>query len=150
MIANRLQEYLKFKGLSIHQAEQKANIGRGTLWRMVKNNSNISSSVLESFLTTFTDCNPTWLLTGTESMTIQNPINKDLNYQSDLSLKLDAIDKVSILNYISDNIEEFSKLKSYDSFVKVFATASKIDEISNEVEELKKTVAYLLEKEKAN
>ena len=65
----RLKEYLKNKGISVHSAEKQLGMSKGYIgnWK-----GNVRESLLMKIVQTFPDLNKAWLLTGEGEMLNQN------------------------------------------------------------------------------
>ncbi|WP_254563179.1 hypothetical protein [Dyadobacter diqingensis] len=68
MVADRLRQYIEFKGLSVYSIENNLEVSRGSVSKIIAKGGSFGSSVLEKFLTIYTDLNAAWLLTGEGSM----------------------------------------------------------------------------------
>lgn len=68
MVTEKLNEYITSKGISMYAFENSLGVSRGSISKAVKENKSIGSQVLENILSTYTDLNPDWLLTGRGSM----------------------------------------------------------------------------------
>ena len=69
--AERLKEYLKFKGIKNNTAENMCGLSNG----YIANSKSIGSDKLENILTTFQDLSAEWLLRGTGKMLISDGID---------------------------------------------------------------------------
>uniref|UniRef100_UPI004047FC07 hypothetical protein n=1 Tax=Flavobacterium sp. TaxID=239 RepID=UPI004047FC07 len=68
MVSERLGEYIEKKGFSFYAFENSLGAGRGSISKAVKEGKSIGSNVIENILSIYSDLNPIWLLTGTETM----------------------------------------------------------------------------------
>ena len=84
MIAERLNQYISNKGVSLYAFENKIGASRGSISKAIKNNANIGSNVLENILTCYPDLNPVWLLQGIGEMILkEKPYHKQESFNDD-------------------------------------------------------------------
>lgn len=69
--AERLKEYLKFKGIKNNAAEEICGLSNG----FIRSSKSIGSDKLENILTAFPDLSAEWLLRGTGKMLISDDID---------------------------------------------------------------------------
>jgi hypothetical protein len=69
--ADRLREYLKYKGINNKVAEEMCGLSNG----YISNSKSIGSDKLENILTTYSDLSAEWLLRGTGKMLISDGID---------------------------------------------------------------------------
>lgn len=69
--AERLKEYLKFKGIKNNTAENMCGLSNG----YIANSKSIGSDKLENILTVFQDLSAEWLIRGTGKMLISDGID---------------------------------------------------------------------------
>jgi phage repressor protein C with HTH and peptisase S24 domain len=72
MVSERVGLYIEKKGISYYAFENNLGVSRGSISKAVKEGKSIGSNVLENILNTYTDLNPTWLLTGCGDMFVVN------------------------------------------------------------------------------
>lgn len=71
---DRLDKYLKFKGLNDNKISVQLGLSVGILGKSRKPGKDLSAKTIERILRNFNDLNPTWLLTGEgEMLTITKP-----------------------------------------------------------------------------
>ena len=63
-IAERIKEYVKYKGLSMRSFEKSIGVSNGTIGNAAKKGTDIGSSILSKIIEIYPDINPAWLLTG--------------------------------------------------------------------------------------
>lgn len=68
MVSQRVGEYIEAKGISYYAFENSLGASRGSISKAVKDGKSIGSNVLEKILATYTDLDPSWLLTGQGEM----------------------------------------------------------------------------------
>lgn len=67
-IVERLRKYIEFKGIPVSIAERDIGVSNSSLSKPFKSGTTIKTDTLEKFLSFYRDINPTWLLTGSETM----------------------------------------------------------------------------------
>ncbi|WP_281989962.1 hypothetical protein [Aquimarina aggregata] len=139
MVSKNLGEYIKEKGISYYAFENSINASRGSISKAVKENKSIGSNVIENILTIYKDLNPIWLFTGKGKM-ITEPYNED-----NLKGSISNYSKLEIINYISENQEEFKTIKSFQLLLKSLYTDEKISEVQKEIDDLKVKVSNIVE-----
>ncbi|HEX9981612.1 MAG TPA: S24 family peptidase [Flavobacterium sp.] len=72
MVSERVGKYIERKGYSYYAFENSLGASRGSISKAVKEGKSIGSNVLENILSTYTDLNPAWLLTGKGEMFSSN------------------------------------------------------------------------------
>ncbi len=71
MVSLRVGEYIEAKGISYYAFENSLGASRGSISKAVKDGKSIGSNMLEKIIATYSDLNPTWLLTGQGSMFLE-------------------------------------------------------------------------------
>lgn len=72
---HRIKEYIDSKGMNIAQFERSIGMSNASFGKSLKNNGAIGSDKIEKILSTYTDINPDWLLTGKGEMLRTNDEN---------------------------------------------------------------------------
>lgn len=72
MVSKRIGEFIEFKGISVYAFENSIGASRGSISKAIKDDKNIGSNVLENILNEYRDLSPSWLLTGSGKMFINN------------------------------------------------------------------------------
>ncbi|TDX86221.1 S24 family peptidase [Epilithonimonas xixisoli] len=67
-IVEKLKEYLDFKNIEIAVAERELGVSNASLSKPFKANTNIKTTTLEKFLSTYKDLNPLWVLDESPNM----------------------------------------------------------------------------------
>lgn len=67
-IVTRIKDYIDKKGISVSAFEKSIGMSNGTISKCLKREGGILSGSLETFLSTYPDINPAWLMTGEGSM----------------------------------------------------------------------------------
>jgi hypothetical protein len=67
-VVKRIKEYIDFKGVTNQKFEIEIGYSNGAFGSQLKNNKSIGSDKLENILTTYSDLDGNWLLTGKGSM----------------------------------------------------------------------------------
>lgn len=79
MVSERVGQYIAKKGLSYYAFENSIGASRGSISKAVKEGKSIGSNAIETILSTYTDLNAVWLMTGNGEIFLDNPeilINK--------------------------------------------------------------------------
>lgn len=71
-VSERLAQYIDYKGISLYAFENTIGSSRGAISKAIKERKNLGSQVLENILITYTDLNPSWLITGKGDMIIDD------------------------------------------------------------------------------
>lgn len=67
-LISRLVQVLRYKKVSISQADTLLDVGNGYIGKQLKKNGSVNSDIVELFLKTYSDVNAEWLLTGKGDM----------------------------------------------------------------------------------
>lgn len=85
---DRLQYYMREKGINNNQMTVSAGLSVGLIGRAIKTKSGLNSDSIEKILYSYPDLNPNWLLTGRGNMLIDlNDDNKNREVNREVSLK---------------------------------------------------------------
>jgi len=68
----RIKEYIDYKGISIRKFEESIGFSNGAFASQYKKNKTIGVDKVEKILQVYLDINPVWLLTGQDSMILQD------------------------------------------------------------------------------
>jgi phage repressor protein C with HTH and peptisase S24 domain len=68
MILQRIKDYIDSKGITIAAFEKSVGMSNASFGKSLKNDGAIGTDKLEKILITYSDINPSWLLTGEGSM----------------------------------------------------------------------------------
>lgn len=63
-IAERIKEFVKYKGLSMRSFEKSIGVSNSTIGNAAKKGTDIGSSILSKIIEVYPDIDPMWLLTG--------------------------------------------------------------------------------------
>lgn len=74
-IIDRLNDYIVFKGISLHAFDKSIGTSNGYIGKQIKNRASIGGDMLEKISCVYADLNMDWLITGEGEM-LRN-INKD-------------------------------------------------------------------------
>ncbi len=77
MIIERIKAYIDYKGIKIAPFEKSIGMSNASFGKSLKNNGSIGTDKLENILSTYSDINPTWLLTGEGNMLKSGSPNVD-------------------------------------------------------------------------
>lgn len=122
MVSERILKYITEKGISVYAFENAINVSRGTISKAIKAKNSIGSAILENILTTYTDLNPEWLLTGKGKMLREE--DNLLNNKAPASPP-DIVDKL------------FQKLEEKEKELRV--QAEEIGKLKQEIAQLKES-----------
>lgn len=143
MVAKRLGEYLKLKSISFYAFENSIKSSRGSISKAVKENKSIGSNMIENILNIYKDLNPIWLFTGNGNVLLEE-INQTKTSTEDKSKRnLSDFSNLEIVNYISDNIDFFKSIRSFQLLLKSLYADKEISDVKKEIEVLKKEVFIL-------
>ncbi len=145
MIVKRLGQYIAEKDISYYLFENSIKASRGSISKAVKNNKSIGSNVIENILTTYTDLNPVWLVTGQGEMLLSDKNLGKIEHNLPVKPNLDDLDKIEIIDYIYDNVTEFKSYKSFQKLTKLLFADKEMGEVRKEIEQLKEQVSKLAE-----
>lgn len=103
MVSSRLKQYIDYQGNSVRQFETDCGLNNGTLARMIRNNTTLTSDNLTKVLESNPDLDADWLLTGVGEMLksksvakdeLMSKLEKDLAYHMRVNQQLmDMLDK---------------------------------------------------------
>jgi len=68
MVAERIRQYIKEKGLSAASFEKEVGAANGTLGKALKTGGSLSGATLENILTKYRDLSAEWLFRGDGNM----------------------------------------------------------------------------------
>lgn len=117
MVAEKLNEYIIIKGISLYAFENSLGVSRGSISKAIKERKSIGSHVLENILSTYVDLNPDWLLTGRGTMLRSELSNNntqsifgDNNIQTGSNSKINAHLKDDSLEMLRLQLSEKDRL----------------------------------------
>jgi hypothetical protein len=65
---DRLVQYLDYKAISVYSLESSIGVAKGTIYRAIRQNANISSNVVSKIVAAYPDLSLLWLFTGKGDM----------------------------------------------------------------------------------
>ena len=104
-IAERIDKYLKHRGLGTVQAEKKMGISNGLLGKAIKREGGVNSDLIEKLLSHDPRLNARWLLTGEGEMEAESR-KSDNRYEEVVYLNRLIEEKNDRLKEIGDLYEE--------------------------------------------
>ncbi len=136
MVSDRLGIYISSKEISYYAFENSIKASRGSISKAVKEQKSIGSTVIENILTLYNDLNPVWLMTGKGNMLLT---------EEDAKPDLSNVNAIEIINYISEHLEEFKKIKSFHLLFQSFQVDDDITKVKNEIKALKDQMREITE-----
>jgi hypothetical protein len=73
----RIKQYIDYKGITNQKFEKEVGFSNGAFSSQLKKNKTIGVDKLENILTSYTEINPEWLLTGEGAMLKKNKESKE-------------------------------------------------------------------------
>jgi phage repressor protein C with HTH and peptisase S24 domain len=104
-VIERLSAFMSKNGLNDNSLTEKAKLSIGQIGKAKANGTSLRSDTIEKILYAFPELNPTWLMTGKGSMTV------DLNVDVDV----DPETKSQVEKYRSERIEDKKRIPLYDT-----------------------------------
>lgn len=122
----RLQYYLEYKELSMDSFDFTIGKEHGYIRKQIKNKSAIGSDILECIFLWYPDLNPTWLLTGKESMLLhessENTSKKARRVKKSRTARVMdklPVDEIMAYIHINEKLRGFDKNKMYKQFLEL-------------------------------
>ena len=109
IIVRRLNDFIKFKNLSIRKFEMEVGMSNGSLSKAIKNDTDIQTKFLENIFDKYPEINPSWLLTGSGHMTVTLDT---LNEPEEVYFKPDKNERLSKILSLPSKTEEEHILKT--------------------------------------
>ena len=75
-IIHRLQKYIDYKEVSLNSFDKSIGAANGYIGKQIKNEASIGSDLLEKIISTYSDLNLNWLITG-EGLMLKGPEQKE-------------------------------------------------------------------------
>ena len=110
---NWLKNYIEYKAISVLSFEKSVGT-RSTIDKAIKNSSNLRSDLLAKIIETYSDINPSWLITGKGKMLLDpNSINNGNLLEQFLSSSEDISEITRLLLEKNDLLMQSSSFRQY-------------------------------------
>lgn len=130
MILKRLEEFIKFKKISISAFERSIGMANSSFGKSLKRGGAIGTDKLENILSTYPEINPVWILTGKGPMCNDAILeDKTLPVSEDqtVNILLSRLEKLAAENArLTDEINSIKQNKEYTAKKKTSIAAEPV------------------------